>query len=275
MSNVIPPDAFAIIIGAMKSGTSSLYRYLKEHPEICPATIKEPEFFSQGQDHGTEVERYWKLWDFDDSVHEYALEASTGYTKYPSEGGVPKNMFDYGIKPQLIYIVRNPFDRIVSHFHSMRSEGYTSLRITDRHLIDISKYYMQLEQYREYYPMKNILVVGFHELTHDTSGLLRKVHGFLGLEKAQLSDSYTVVNRTRIAGRLEQSIRQPGFRTFFSHVPESLKNFGKRVLDRISPPRDRVLSDGEKEFIYEELKQDMRDFHRVYGFDVTRWGFAI
>jgi hypothetical protein len=95
MSNRIPRDAYAIIIGAMKCGTSSLYSYLQNHPEICPAIIKEPEFFSENQGHGVQVDNYNDLWSFDCSVHKYTLEALTGYTKYPLEPNVPKNIFSY------------------------------------------------------------------------------------------------------------------------------------------------------------------------------------
>jgi len=74
-------DAYDIIIGAMKCGTSSLYSYLLDHPQICPPIVKEPEFFSENQAHGVQVDNYSDLWSFDDTVHKYALEASTGYTK--------------------------------------------------------------------------------------------------------------------------------------------------------------------------------------------------
>ena len=100
----IPKDAYVIIIGAMKCGTSSLYDHLQKHPEICPAIAKEPEFFSENQSQKILAESYNELWSFDGSVHKYALEASTGYTKYPSEPKVPKNIFDYGINPKFIYI---------------------------------------------------------------------------------------------------------------------------------------------------------------------------
>ena len=92
MADRIPKDAYAIIIGAMKCGTSSLYTYLEGHPEICPAVGKEPEFFSENQAITLQVDNYSDLWSFNESVHKYALEASTGYTKYPTEPNVAKNM---------------------------------------------------------------------------------------------------------------------------------------------------------------------------------------
>ena len=92
MADRIPQNAYAMIICSMKCGTSSLYNYLQGHPEICPAIDKEPEFFSENQGHGVQVDNYSDLWSFNDSVHKYALEASSGYTKYPSEPNVPKNI---------------------------------------------------------------------------------------------------------------------------------------------------------------------------------------
>ena len=93
MPNKIPKDAHAMIIGAMKCGTGSLYSYLSGHPQICPAITKEPEFFSENQGHGVEIENYKDLFFYDDSIHKYTLDGSTGYTKYPSEPNVPKNIY--------------------------------------------------------------------------------------------------------------------------------------------------------------------------------------
>src|SRR5262245_54570161 len=110
----IPPDAFVFIIGAMKSGTSSLFKYLQAHPEICAARIKEPEFFSESRPHKQNLARYEDIWDYDPRTHKYVLEASTGYTAYPMEQNVPENIVKYGIRPKFIYLMRDPFERIES-----------------------------------------------------------------------------------------------------------------------------------------------------------------
>lgn len=49
------------------------------------------------------------------------MEASTGYAKYPKRKNVPQRMFDLGIKPKFIYIVRNPIDRINSEINYWRN----------------------------------------------------------------------------------------------------------------------------------------------------------
>lgn len=61
----IPQNAYLLIIGAMKSGTSTLYNHIAKHPQICPCIDhKEPEFFSSYQNHGTKVKKYEDLWKF-------------------------------------------------------------------------------------------------------------------------------------------------------------------------------------------------------------------
>ena len=54
-------DRPAMIIGAMKCGTSSLFDLLARHPCIAGSIDKEPEFFAPGQSHRVSVERYEEL----------------------------------------------------------------------------------------------------------------------------------------------------------------------------------------------------------------------
>jgi hypothetical protein len=114
----IPKDRYALIIGSMKCATTSLFSYLAEHPAIAPAKIKEPEFFSRNQGHQAKLARYEDLWDFDPDIHRYAMEASTGYSKW-GERGAAERIHAYGLRPRLVYVVRDPFARIESHYNFM------------------------------------------------------------------------------------------------------------------------------------------------------------
>jgi hypothetical protein len=276
MSNRIPRDAYAIIIGAMKCGTSSLYSYLRNHPEICPAMIKEPEFFSENQGHGLQIDNYNDLWSFDGSVHKYALEASTGYTKYPLELNVPKNIFNYGIRPKFIYIIRNPFDRIPSHFNFMQKKGSWILDINDRHLISTSNYFLQLEQYRKHFLLEDILILDFDELRDNPALLLQRIYEFLDLSYGYFPKEYKVKNPTQIKSKFEKNLSKLKLgASLLGYVPKPLKQLGKNLLRKVSPPEKRILTEIEKEFICNELKEGMASLHRIYGFDVCKWGFDI
>ena len=140
----IPKDRYALIIGAMKCATTSLFAYLAEHPAIAPARVKEPEFFKPTRAHRVAVARYEDLWDFDADRHRYAMEASTGYTKF-DERGAAAAIHAYGIRPRLIYVVRDPFERIESHYNFMLQDPAWARDITDPSLVQTSNYYLYVE----------------------------------------------------------------------------------------------------------------------------------
>lgn len=196
----IPDDAYVMIIGAMKCATTSLYDYLNAHPAICPAACKEPEFFSENQSHGLSVARYQDLWSFDCQAHRYALEASTGYTKFPSEPNVARHIHDHGLWPYFIYVVRNPFDRIASHFNFMSDfDPDWDHAITDGHLIETSNYYLQLEQFRRYFPDDRIHVIDFDDMATQPQTVLKGVYDFLGLFPYYFPEAYEIRNAPRHA----------------------------------------------------------------------------
>lgn len=270
---MIPKDAFAMIIGAMKSGTTTMYAYLSAHPGICPCAVKEPEYFSRYQNHATSVGRYEDLWEFDCSRHRYALEASTGYTKYPLEQGVPERIAEYGLKPRFIYVLRDPFERIESHYNSM--QGNPKRRpIVDDHHVSVSDYYLQLQRYHSIFPRENILLLDFQQLIHDPAGVARRACSFLKLEDLQLVEVSLHENPTpyhsggqRLYGRL---IRKTGLRI---PLPEPLKAFGRKLLGMVRPTSKRRLTTEERNLVRRKLAPGMLKLREEYGFDVEQWGF--
>jgi hypothetical protein len=275
MSSDIPKGAYAIIIGAMKSGTSSLYDYLARHPAICPAIAKEPEFFSQYQTR-VQVDSYNDLWPaFDRDRHRYVLEASTGYTKYPDETNVPRAIRDYGISPKFIYILRNPFDRILSQYKHLHYNDSLRLEPTDQRMVLRSNYFLQLQRYQEYFPVGEFLLLDFDDLKANPDHLFRRTFQFLGLPVVSLKGATNVKNPTFRGSKIERALRQSRIGAAFSYLPGPIKEAGKSLLRSVDPPPERMLSDAERQFVYSELKDGMTELYRVYGFDVRKWGFDI
>ena len=275
MTNKIPDDGYALIIGAMKCGTSSLFSYLEGHPEICTPTIKEPEYFSENQGHGIRVDRYQDLWNFDSAAHKYALEASTGYTKYPYEPNVPRNIHRYKLRPKFIYIIRNPFQRIESHFNYMQRADAWRLSIRDKHLLDTSDYFLQLEQYRKYFPIRDILLLDFEDLKGNPSQLIRKVYRFLDLTDDYLPATYEAKNKTHVLSSADRMLMRTGLSGLLGRLPEPLKRVGKRLALRMwPPPGKRVLTMTERNVIFNKLGANMINLMNVYGFGVRKWGFG-
>jgi hypothetical protein len=112
-----------LIIGAMKSGTTALYYYLEQHPDIYMSPVKEPNFFSSQEqenaaDTVTQIETYQRL--FSGSSGKKAIgEASHSYLYEP---GAAAEIRRHIPEAKLIAILRNPIDRAYSHFlHMVRS----------------------------------------------------------------------------------------------------------------------------------------------------------
>lgn len=271
----IPEDAYVIIIGAMKSGTTSLYSYLAQHPLICECRIKEPEYFSRHQSHGEKEKRYEDLWDFEDSVHRYVLDGSTGYTKYPTEKDVPERISSYGIYPQFLYVLRDPFERIESHYNSGRFNPEWNHSILDEHLINVSNYYMQLQRFRQFFPRSRFLLLDFNRMKTVPEKVLSEIYDFLHLDHSFFPDSYHRKNETMYISRQELIYRKLIKTVGINRIlPEALKKLGRRVHSRSAPVKRKLLTEKEREGIHRILEGDMIKLRDEYDFNVRKWGFG-
>ncbi|MBC8267003.1 MAG: sulfotransferase domain-containing protein [Flavobacteriales bacterium] len=108
-------------IGAAKSGTTTLYEILKQHPEIGVSSFKEPHFFDNNDNWSKGVEWYEKTY-FSDFKEKRLIGDFTA--SYLSINICPKRIKEiYGEKMKFIVLLRNPIDRAYSQFlHSKRDE---------------------------------------------------------------------------------------------------------------------------------------------------------
>ncbi len=272
-AQTIPVDAHAMIIGAMKCGTTSLYDYLCCHPQICPATMKEPEYFSEHQGHGLDVANYNDLFQFDCLKHRYTLDGSTGYTKFPSEQNVAKRIFDSGIRPKLIYLMRNPFDRIESHFNFKADAKNWSLELLDEHLIMTCDYFLQLEQYRQHFQIDNILLLDFDDLKNKPADVVGRTFDFLGIDRSHSPTVYDVKNQTNYRSNLERTLRKIGAEKLLRFLPRSIKVSLTSIAGRLSKIEKRRLTKDERNVVFKRLEVGMKGLNDTYGFNPEKWGF--
>lgn len=272
----VPRDSFLIIIGAMKSGTTTLYDLLCEHPEICACASKEPEFFSENQAHSQAgPARYEELWDYDSARHRFALEASTGYTKRPEEQGVASRMQQYGIHPRLIYIVRDPFERIESDYDFSRANAWfdPAVDITDERYTAFSNYYLQLQDYVETFGRERLTILDFAALKSDPERLLAELCETLGLSAFEFSNPSRISLPSRRRSRRERLLAKSSWlRAIAGWAPARAKGLfnpgpaGSAASDR------RLLSPAEKTRVLDEIGDDLRKFAADYDFPVEQWG---
>lgn len=193
------------IIGAMKSGTTALYYYLEQHPEIYMSPVKEPNFFSsQGQEDAvdavTNIGAYQQL--FRGASGEKSMgEASHSYLYKPRAATEIRR---YVPEAKLIAILRNPIDRAHSHFlHMVRSgteplddfaqalheEGVgTHKERTFQDYIGRGLYYDQLRTYFGTFPREQVRVYLYEDLSDAPISTVQDAFRFLEVDDSFVPD---------------------------------------------------------------------------------------
>jgi hypothetical protein len=270
-----------LVIGAMKGGTSSLYRYLRDHPEIFMPRVKEPTFFSSNWDRG--LEWYERL--FDGAGQALALgEASTEYTAYPHIPSVPARIAKVVPEARLVYIVRNPVDRMLSEYHYNLVRGLERDPSADRSLLEDSTYHnvscyaLQIEQYLEFFSRDQLLIVKSEDLKVDRVQTLGRVFEFLGVDPGwqppHLWEEFQTSSKKRSRRPVDHALRRiPGYRRLASGAPVSLKQVKYRLTTKKAPPKP-MLSAAARREIEDRLRDDVRRLRGHLGDDFDAWGLA-
>jgi len=174
-----------LIIGAMKGGTTSLYHYLRPHPEVFMPATKELHFFVAEKN--LLLGPGWYERRFRGAGDAIAVgEASTDYTKYPLYQGVPERIAELLPQVRLIYVIRNPVERIRSHYLHDIARGRERRRIGEavpgnEHYVVPSRYALQIEEYLKHFPREQLLLITSESLRNDRSAAMRRVHDFIGV----------------------------------------------------------------------------------------------
>lgn len=177
-----------MILGAMKCGTTTLADLLKEHPQVSFCRLKEPEFFSKDPDWRANIDRYHAL--FEQRQGALYVEASTGLTFHPHfNRGIWNDLHAYNPALKFIYIVRDPIDRIVSHWMHVYQRGYIDKDLheairTMPLLVNVSRYHAQVLPFIERFGRDRVLLLDFDGLMKDRRNTLDRVAAFVGIDPA-------------------------------------------------------------------------------------------
>jgi hypothetical protein len=187
-----------IVIGAKKSGTTSLYHYLASHPDISMSREKELDFFVAERNWPRGPD--WYRHHFDGAAAARG-EASPYYTALPAHRGVPERMASVIPDARLIYLVRDPIERLVSHYHMAVATGRERRplaaaigNLSESGYVAQGRYWMQLEPYLRHFAPEQVLVLDRDELGRDRPAALRRVFGFLDVDPDFVSPDFGEVH---------------------------------------------------------------------------------
>lgn len=210
-----------MIIGVQKAGTSSLYYYLSQHPQLLVPKTKELHFFDTQDD--TPTKEYHKLFPKSYGINKLSFEATPRYIYYP---GTAKKIYDYNPNMKFIVMLRNPVDRAYSAWNMYREMAkdqvqlkkfldreklnkhdaiyshlykYTfptfeewvkkelshnfSKKTLEPSIVKRGFYKEQIETYFKFFPKKSFLFLDFDEFKEHTVTKINDVTAFLNISK--------------------------------------------------------------------------------------------
>lgn len=175
-----------LIIGAPKAGTTSLHFYLQQHPDVGMSEPKELRYFWR-DDWGERRAWYESHFNFDTPVRG---EATPAYAMSPYRPNVPERAAELIPDAKLIYLVRDPVERTLSHYVQRIHDGdRTSLGewIRRAHepanpIVCASLYATQIQAWLKHFDASQLLVLDQHDLKVDRAETMREAFRFLGVD---------------------------------------------------------------------------------------------
>ena len=221
-----------VMIGAMKCATTTLADQLSAQDGLFITTPKEPCYFSDDDVYERGFHAYSALFD-EAAPDELVGEASTHYTKLPAYPHTIARMQAHGFAGKLVYIMRHPVDRLVSHYIHAWTENEIDCSVSDAvdrlpGLIDYGRYAMQIDPYLEAFGKSRVLPVFYDRMVASPLRELARVCDFLGHPHAVAWDHSQAhqnvsADRMRASPMRDQVINAPGVRSVCRWFPRPLR----------------------------------------------------
>jgi hypothetical protein len=265
-----------LLCGAPKAGTTSLYRYVAEHPDVCMSAEKETGFFLENYDEGLDWLSSTHYRHYDD---ETAVGEST--TGMMASRKAPERIARDLPDARLLFILRDPVDRIYSHFDFHRSAGvlpadasFSSIirdeasewRATQ---IDLGRYHDHLTRYEQHFDRDQMLVLLFDDLKSRPEAVMQRTYAFLGIDP-----TYTP-NTDRRHNASQQPRSTPVYHAL-RRVWEPIKeHVGVYVLQHTEPVRhalrNLLMTDADRAPMTDADRAYLRDLYAAPNVRLARW----
>ncbi len=243
-----------LVIGAQRSGSSSLFRYLHLHPQIRWARMKEVHYFDR---HYARGERWYRA-QFPISLGARAWLAGDASPYYMVHPQVPARAATMLPNARLIAILRNPVDRAYSHYQHVVRRGHTDLSFEDalefeqqvageemkrlaadptyrsqlhewHSYVARGQYAEHLERWLKHFPRDRLHVVVSEHMFADPNVVLPEVARFLGLPPHSVENPEELVVRGTYASPMNDSTRAQLVEHFRPHNRRLEQLLGREV----------------------------------------------
>tara|TARA_E500000331_G_scaffold345752_1_gene383712 strand:- start:11356 stop:12258 length:903 start_codon:yes stop_codon:yes gene_type:complete len=288
-----------LIIGAAKSGTTSLHNYLKQHPELYMTDHKEPHFLINNEiglrrihKAVNNIEDYQQMFE-GSSEYKYRGESSVMYLPFP-QIAIPniKKYLDDNVK--IIIMLRNPVERAYAgYLHNIRYNTSESLPFEDAikksedryhankdmtpdtRYLHVGLYYNQVKQYFDTFG-KNVHVIIYDDYVFDINKSIKELFYFLGVRNIQIDSS----KRHMVGGWVFKNfllrklmIPKNSFKSFIKYLLPNTK-FRKQIRQgvmRLGSSKPPEISINMSTFLKSYYKEDVRKLSSLLGVNLNHW----
>lgn len=277
------PNLF--LVGAMKAGTNTLHRLLDAHPDVFMSKKpKEPSWFA-GSNSGKSEDWYLGLFGEAGDAR-YLGEASTDYTRAPRLKGVPARIKAYSPDARILYIMRDPLDRALSHYwwdvqYSAEGRSFKDAASRSREIRDVGHYAMQLAPYLDTFGREHVHVLTLESLTANAPAALAALWDFLDVAPADVTGGAppprynpgrAQVPRLPAASLISQLKDSPAWNAAKALVPPQMR---RRAIASLARPVERVIAAEEiteaAAALRPRLLEETRALSRLLGRDFPEW----
>ncbi|MEQ1592401.1 MAG: sulfotransferase [Thiobacillaceae bacterium] len=259
------PNLF--LIGAMKSGTTTLHEMLALHPEISMSEPKEPCYFVSPDLLKMLWPEMWRLGFWKNEASYLALfhakmgaryygESSTDYTKRPKIDGIAEKIATFNPDARFLYIMRDPIERTLSHYWHMvehRGELRPPLEaiLNEPHYTEVSHYADQLQPYIDNFGRERIHALTFEELKLDPLTAIQSVYAWLGVDSNFVPPTPTAAHNVTPdkirqkrsgTGILNQLRHSALWDNIGEYCPAPIRQMGLAMVEKKIPRRKTDMS---------------------------------
>ncbi|MEO0793964.1 MAG: sulfotransferase domain-containing protein [Verrucomicrobiota bacterium] len=250
-------------VGPPKSGTTWLYRALREHPQIVTSPQDSIHFFNINFHRGFE----WYEKHFDPSSEAIVFDPTPSYL---ADASSPQRIFDYNPKAKIMLTARNPIERAFSHYwHEKKKDRFNFAfdeALTNQDLytnwIAPGLYSLHIEKYLSFFPRDQIKVLFFDDLESDPLKFYQEACLFAGIDSSQTP---SVMNKKVNKAGAFKSQRQRRLETSTAKIPP-LKFLFRGLNFLFSEKRIEKVADVDDATIHEMKMLFANDISRLEQF---------
>lgn len=286
---------FLIGPGASKSGSTWLFGLFNQHTQLNMSKVKETKFFTYECEKGKDY--YLRKYFNEHKEAKYCVDFSPIYL---IDATVPKKIYQtLGDEVKLVFIFRNPIDRLYSQYHMDKRFGFENLDFLDavfraeserialslsnfkhrygNNYLGESLYDEALKRYLEYFSREKMHIVIFEELINNSQNELKKIFKFLKIEDQTGSIELNVNQGASKVYTRNQSLFR-WYVKYFSNIAfirkiisnRRIKNYLRKLIGSKHQKNPAILAK-DREKLQNYFMNSISEFERITGKDMRIW----